>query len=64
MAKFVKKPMQRYIKYAYCEECGTMLNSTYETGGCIHVTWKHYCPKCGHVEYLDKRYPIEFYEEI
>lgn len=30
MAKFVKKPMQRYIEYAYCEECGTMLNSTYK----------------------------------
>lgn len=64
MAKFVKKPMQKYIEYAYCEKCGVTLNSTYEISDSTYVYWRHDCPKCGHIEYLEYKYPREYYEVV
>ena len=57
MAKYIRIKMQKIRKYAYCEQCGTQLDATWKTSGDL---WMHECPKCGNIEYLDVRYPIEY----
>lgn len=50
--------------HLYCDKCGTEMEHT----GSVYLTYPprypHVCPKCGHQETCNKKYPCIEYVEV
>lgn len=56
-----KTKVDLYIHKLICDKCNSQMKYAEKTiGEGEHIKYNHICNECGHTEYADKIYPLQF----
>ena len=64
MAKFEKREVKTYKVYAYCPECGGLMETTGQVYTTSPLQFPHKCRDCSYRETFLEVYPKIMHEEV